>query len=53
MEKRYSGQPIICISREAETPVPARAVCRKHAISDATFCTRHRKFGARKVPKVK
>ncbi|MGE6587955.1 transposase, partial [Raoultella planticola] len=30
---------MISILREAEAGVPARELCRKHAISDATFYT--------------
>jgi putative transposase len=42
----FSGQQIISILREAEAGVSARELCRKHAISDATFCTCRKKFGA-------
>jgi hypothetical protein len=37
MKKRFSDEQIICILREAEAGVSARELCRKHAISDATF----------------
>jgi putative transposase len=37
MKKRFSDEQIISILREAEAGVPARELCRKHAISDATF----------------
>lgn len=39
MKKRFSDEQIISILREAEAGVPARELCRKHAISDATFYT--------------
>ena len=39
MKKRFSDEQIICILREAEAGVSARELCRKHAISDATFYT--------------
>ncbi|SBM93938.1 hypothetical protein KVMX100_120214 [Klebsiella variicola] len=47
----FSDQQIISILREAEAGVSARELCRKHAISDATFCTCLKKFGACKSPK--
>jgi putative transposase len=34
MKKRFSDEQIISILREAEAGVPARELCRKHAISD-------------------
>ncbi len=37
MKKRFSDEQIINILREAEAGVSARELCRKHAISDATF----------------
>ncbi len=39
MKKRFSDEQIISILREAEAGVSARELCRKHAISDATFYT--------------
>ena len=39
MKKRFSNEQIISILREAEAGVSARELCRKHAISDATFYT--------------
>jgi putative transposase len=44
MKKRFSDEQIISILREAEAGVSARELCRKHAISDATFYT-WRKMG--------
>lgn len=52
MKKRFSDEQIISILREAEAGVSARELCRKHAISDATFYSR-RKFGGMEVPEVK
>ncbi|QHM76921.1 hypothetical protein C7M52_02907 [Mixta theicola] len=53
MKKRFSDEQIISILRKAEDGVSARELCRKHAISDATFYTWHKKFGGMKVPEVK
>lgn len=39
MKKRFSDEQIISILREAEAGGSARELCRKHAISDATFYT--------------
>ncbi len=44
MKKRFSDEQIISILREAEAGVPARELCRKHAISDATFYTWRKKL---------
>jgi putative transposase len=51
MKKRFSDEQIISILREAEAGVPARELCRKHAISDATFYGV--KYGGMEVPEVK
>lgn len=45
MKKRFSDEQIISILREAEAGVPVRELCRKHAISDATFYTWRKKYG--------
>jgi putative transposase len=52
MKKRFSDQQIISILREAEAGVSARELCRKHAISDATFNTWRKKYGGMEVPEV-
>ncbi|HBQ7285127.1 TPA: transposase, partial [Klebsiella pneumoniae] len=44
---------MISILREAEAGVSACELCRKHAISDATFYTWRKKFGGMEVPEVK
>ncbi len=44
MKKRFSDEQIISILHEAEAGVSARELCRKHAISDATFYTRLKKL---------
>jgi len=53
MKKRFYGQQIISILREAEAGVSAREFCRKHAISYAAFYTWRKKFGCMQVPEVK
>ncbi len=53
MKKRFSDEEIISILREAEAGVSVRELCRKHAISDATFNTWRKKYGGMKVPEVK
>lgn len=53
MKKRFSDEQLISILREAEAGVSARELCRKHAISDATFYTWRKKFGGMDLPEVK
>ncbi len=53
MKKRFSDEQIISILREAEAGVSTRELCRKHAISDATFYTWRKKYGGMEVPGVK
>ena len=53
MKTRFSDEQIISILREAEAGVSAPQLCRKHAISDATFCTLRKKYGGMEVPEVK
>ena len=53
MKKRFSDEQIISILREAEAGVSARELCRKHAISDATFYTWRKRYGGMEVPEVK
>lgn len=53
MKKCLSDEQIICILREAEVEVSTRELCRKHAISDATFYTWRKKCGGMEVPEVK
>lgn len=53
MKKRIPDKPIISILRDAEARIYAHELCRKHAISDATFYTWRKKFGGMEVPEVK
>lgn len=53
MKTRFPDEQIISILREAESGVSARELCRKHAISDATFYTWRQKYGGMEVSGVK
>lgn len=53
MKKRVSDEQIISILREAKAGVSARELCRKHAISDATFYTWRKKYGGMAILEVK
>ncbi|BBL32138.1 transposase [Pantoea ananatis] len=53
MKKRFSDEQIISILREAEAEVSARELCRKHAISDATFYSWRKKFGGMEASDIK
>lgn len=49
MKKHFYDEQIIIIPREAG--FSARELCRKHAISDATFYIWSKKFGGMEIPK--
>ena len=44
MKKRFTEQQIVAILKEGEAGVPAKGICRKHNISDATFYTWRKKY---------
>ena len=44
MKKRFTEQQIVAILKEGEAGVPAKEICRKHNISDATFYTWRKKY---------
>ena len=44
MKKRFTEPQIVAILKEGEAGVPAREICRKHNISDATFYTWRKKY---------
>lgn len=52
MKKRFSDEQIISILREAEAGVSARELCRKHAISDATFTPGVRSMAVWRCPRL-
>lgn len=39
MKKRFTAVQFIAILKEAESGIPIKALCRKHNISYASFCT--------------
>ena len=43
MKKRFTEEQIIQILKEAEAGLSVKELCRKHAISDATFYTWRKK----------
>lgn len=53
MKKRFSDEQSVSILRKPEAGVSARELCRRHAISDATFFPCRKKFGGMDVPEVK
>jgi putative transposase len=44
MKKRFTEEQIIQILKEAEAGLSVKELCRKHAISDATFYTWRKKY---------
>ena len=44
MKKRFTEQQIVAILQEGEAGVPAKEICSKHNISDATFYTWRKKY---------
>ena len=44
MKKRFTEQQMVAILKEGEAGVPAKDICRKHNISDATFYTWRKKY---------
>ena len=46
---RFTEEQIICVLREQQLGLPVAEVCRKHGISDATFCTWRSRYGGMDV----
>lgn len=53
MKKRFTEEQIINILKEGEAGIPAREICRKHGISDATFYTWRKKYAGMDAQDVK
>ncbi|BFI46399.1 transposase [Yersinia pseudotuberculosis] len=53
MKKRFSDEHIINILREAEAGVSARELCRKHAISEASYYNWKAKYGGMEASDIK
>ena len=49
MKRRYTDEQIIGILKEHEAGVPAKELCRKHGMSDATFYKWKAKFSGMEV----
>lgn len=52
-KRRFNEEQIVRILKEAERGVAVRELCRKHAISDATFYTWRKKYGGLEVSEAK
>ena len=53
MKKRYTEEQIIGFSKEAESGVPIKELCRKHGFSDGSFYTWRSKYGGMDVSEAK
>ena len=53
MKKRYSEEQIIGFLKEAEAGVSAKALCRRHGFSEASFYSWRSKFGGMDVSDAK
>ena len=53
MKRRFTDEQIVGILKEGEAGVPAKEICRKYGISDATFYTWRKKFGGMDAQDVK
>jgi putative transposase len=48
-KSRFSEEQIFGILKEQQAGLPVAELCRKHGISDATFCTWRSKHGGREA----
>jgi putative transposase len=48
-KSRFSEEQIIGILKEGQAGLPVAEICRKHGISDATFCTWRPRYGGMEV----
>jgi putative transposase len=48
-KSRFSEEQIIGILKEGQAGLPVAEICRKHGISDATFCTWRPRCGGMEV----
>jgi putative transposase len=51
MKNRFTEEQIIGLLKEAEAGMEVAELCRKHGISDATYCNWKSKFGGMSVSK--
>jgi putative transposase len=49
MKRRFTDEQIIGILKEHEAGITAKDLCRKHGMSDATFCKWKAKFSGLEV----
>lgn len=52
-KRRFNEEQIVRILKEAESGIPAKDLCRKHGVSDATFYNWRKKYGGMEVSDAK
>ena len=53
MKKRFAGEQIIGLLREAESGLPVAELCRRHGFSEASYYLWRNKFGGMSVSDAK